>query len=1524
MKLLFCDDIKVDSFQLPKEVKDYFTINYYYNKDSVCETITLEAVDGNWKMDANVNMIIADGTKKPSNIMLKEYNYYSLYFADLNKYVMLHIVPDFEESIDIDVHTIPQITIGNTNTNVLYKTELIGATQAVIQRINNYFVIKNTNPQNNCVYVNKKLIQGVILNFGDVIFINGLRIIWMGKYFKINNPNNKVSVSGLRVNRSGKVRTIDYTPPTQTERNTKLFTENQLFFHTPRLQRKIELEEVKIDEPPEEDRNERMPMVLTMGATAVMGLTSAVTSISAVQGLLTGSGNKFGAILQLVVGFSMLISCILFPTLTDKWEKKRAAKKEKRRQERYSAYLDTKEENINKIIKKQESILHENNITLDEVSKRIQIKSESLWSREIIDDDFLTIRLGLGNLPAQVKINAPEEHFFMYDDNLRDRVLKIASEEREVKNVPITISMVKNKITPFILNTNFKQDYINSIMLQLMYYYSGVDLKIVLLTNELNKSKWEYVKYLPHNFSNVMDKRFFATNEDEMAQISIYLDQIYEKRLAECERNDDDTRRADDKADLYKNYSEYYLIITDDFKTVKNLPIIKRVLDSNKNIGFSLMIFGDSLKNLPSRLEKFIDIEENVSAIYSKENDKQIRLSPEYRANLNLKEYAKIVGNIPVLMKNAGNNLPTSLNFLDIYRAGRVDHLNILQRWHDNDPTISLNTVLGVKSDGKPIGLDLHEKYHGPHGLIAGTTGSGKSEFIITYVLSMAVNYSPEEVQFVLIDYKGGGLAGAFENREKGIKIPHLAGTITNLDTAEMNRTLVSINSELKRRQRKFNEARDALGESTIDIYKYQKLYREGKVKDPISHLFIICDEFAELKQQQPEFMEELVSTSRIGRSLGVHLILATQKPTGVVDDQIWSNSKFKVCLKVQTTGDSNEMLKKPDAAYIKEAGRFYLQVGNDELYELGQSAWAGAKYVPVDRVLNKIDDSIDFISNDGVIYKSVVDEIKQSETVNLGEQLTNVVKYLYNIGIRENKGFNYLWLPSISKEIYLNDILQKYKPTIEKYKFDAFLGEYDKPAKQEQGLYKLNINSSNTLISGIPNSGKENYISTLIYSLCAYHTPEELNLYILDFGSESLGAFNKFPHVGDFITSDEPDKVITQFQYLENQIRKRKELFSEYQGSYDEYCKNSGKTLPLIVTVLNAYESFMESCGQYDDALIRLIREGSKYGVVFILSTVSMNSVRTTVQEYFTNKVMLQVNDPFDYQFILGAQHGQVPAKAFGRGMTKIDDEVCEFQTAYITLNDNIIDLVKQTGKKFAEYYNVKAPEIKIIPKVIKLDSLFKFAKNLNRIPVGYARDDGDLTSFDFTKNNSLILGKNVTSDISFMASVIDLIDTIKGIKFNVFDFASSVSTDGNMSYYSLRYQEALNEIANDPKIFTVNLFIGIGNYKEVMDNQEEVLFNKIMNNINNYKNQVFIMFDNIDRFRNIANESWYNNINKNDGIWVGSDIDEQDVFVLNELTNYDVEEKLKDKIYVIENNKYKVVKGVGGKEDMEVDFFG
>jgi DNA segregation ATPase FtsK/SpoIIIE, S-DNA-T family len=204
-----------------------------------------------------------------------------------------------------------------------------------------------------------------------------------------------------------------------------------------------------------------------------------------------------------------------------------------------------------------------------------------------------------------------------------------------------------------------------------------------------------------------------------------------------------------------------------------------------------------------------------------------------------------------------------------------------------------------------------------------------------SFISSLAVNFHPYQVSFVLVDYKGGGMADAF------LELPHLAGSITNLQGNLASRALLALRSELQKRQAMLAQAR----ENHID--KYQRRYAQGELKEPLPRIIIIVDEFAELATEQPDFMKQLVSTVRVGGSLGVHLILATQKPAGVVSEEIWANTRFRICLRVARPEDSREVLRRPDAASISQPGRAYFQVGLDEVFELFQSAYGGAPYVP-------------------------------------------------------------------------------------------------------------------------------------------------------------------------------------------------------------------------------------------------------------------------------------------------------------------------------------------------------------------------------------------------------------------------------------------------------------------------------------------------------------------------------------------------------------------------------------------------
>ena len=246
-------------------------------------------------------------------------------------------------------------------------------------------------------------------------------------------------------------------------------------------------------------------------------------------------------------------------------------------------------------------------------------------------------------------------------------------------------------------------------------------------------------------------------------------------------------------------------------------------------------------------------------------------------------------------------------------------------------------------------------------------------------------------------------------------KLPHVAGVMTNLDNDQIMRSIQGIQSELTRRQKIFKAMQETCQKHVMHIDQYQQLYKAGVVSEPLSHILIIADEFAELKQQQPQFMEDLKKISRIGRSLGIHLLLATQKPSGIVDDQIWSNARFHVCLKVADRMDSVEMLKKDDAIYLKQAGMFYLQVGYDEWYVKGMGAWANAPYYEKTKHEPFAHRQISIISPTGepLFEKAVEEKTKSTMT-----QLEAIVNHIQICAQRSSQQATTLWLPPLSNDM--------------------------------------------------------------------------------------------------------------------------------------------------------------------------------------------------------------------------------------------------------------------------------------------------------------------------------------------------------------------------------------------------------------------------------------------------------------------------------------------------------------------------
>lgn len=1483
---------RIYNFVLPTKVSGNYWITDNDYLGNTRNLINVEEENGEWKIKSDFETKIMSGEHEIESAILKDYGLYFLKINTDNEYVILYCSPVVEkETAKLRIRDQKELLIGNDNrAPICYNHPLVSRQHARLMYSNGEWIIQDLNSKYG-TYVNNKAVTAQPLEYGDIIFVMGLKIVVLKDTIVINNLGNSLRLDTSIFEKVGPIIQKQIAFDNPDEEGIEFYKEDDYFYRAPRFKTGIEETVIAIDPPPGKEEEEKMPVLYTIGPMLTMAMMSMSMGYSSLMGVINGTADLGAALPSLLMSGAMLATMLLWPTLQRRYQKKQRKKKEAERQTKYMKYLESKKEKIQTEMKIQRQILIDNYLPLSQTKEIVYQKKRNLWEREIEQIDFLDLRLGVGSTELRGKINIPEEHFSLKNDNLLEEVYKVGASSRTLENVPVSLNFVQKNISAIIGTGSNKKQFIEGLVLQMLTYHSYEDLKIVVLTNEQNASNWEYIKVAPHNWNNSRKTRFFATNLDEAKAISLEL----EKEMQARKFKDNNGKMELNGAD-YHHYKPYYVIITDDYKMVRDIELVKDVSEMPVNYGFSLIVISPRLVNIPNECKTFISIGDRKSGVFENElvSNKQKEFNADFDPTLNMFECCKIIANIPIDIAKESRSLPSSVSFLEMYNVGMIDQLNILNRWKNNDPTKTLQASVGLDKSRELFKLDLHEKAHGPHGLIAGMTGSGKSEFIITYILSMALNYHPYEVSFVLIDYKGGGLTGAFENKETGMKLPHLAGTITNLDTVEMNRSLASIQSELRKRQRMFNEARDKLNESTIDIYKYQSLYRRGLVQKPISHLFIISDEFAELKDQRPEFMEQLISTARIGRSLGVHLILATQKPSGVVNDQIWSNSKFRVCLRVQDKSDSMDMIKCPDAAELKTTGRFYLQVGYNELFAMGQAAWAGAQYYPTEKRKKKVDQSINIVDNVGALIKSL--DTKQNDVIvqSKGEEITNIIKYIVEEAKKEEVSIEQLWLDRIPDTIYIDKLKEKYKYKTEKNIINPIIGEYDDPDNQSQNVLTLPLSKEgNTIVFGSAGNGKELMLSSIVYSCISTHDSKEINFYILDFGAETLTMFRNAPHVGEVILSTDAEKIANLFKMLNQIVEERKKIFVDYNGSYDFYINHGGKQIPMIAVIINNVEAFLETYNEYEELMGQMTRDCLKYGVVFIFSTNGPNTVRYRLRQNFKQNVVLQFNDPMDYSAVIPGVRKKEPSKAYGRGLILLDS-IFEFQTAYSYSEEKMTDYIKVICTKLNKICDYKAPRIPVLPDIVNQEAVKEKLGSLAQVPVGVAKETLEISTINLRDEFMFnITGDDITADPLFFKGLINNILAVNNTECIIFDSNSILEEISNERVYYSKDTcygsiDKLNEefTANNQEKTIICFLINVNSMLSKLSAIEKGKFTTLLTDSKKNGNIKYIIVDTIDTIKSINFEPWYkSNVDLSEGIWLGNGIGNQ--FTLKVTTN-------------------------------------
>ena len=1511
------------SLTLPEKIKGQYWLSDTDEAGNHRDLISIEAIDGVWMVKSNKTVTVLNSQNKAvASAVVQPMSFLSLKYHNSDERIVL-----FAESVEPTRQTFSKIVMLQADTLVIgrnadstmhFANQFVSGKHARLVFDGAHWSIYDLNSTNG-TYVNGYRVEAANLCPGDLIYIMGLKIVVGSNYFAVNNPDGLLTLQTISV--------APYQPQAiEAVENDVEVPEQECFYRSPRFYRDVERSEIHIDPPPQMQKVETVPLALMLGPSLTMGMTSLSTGILSLTNVMSNGGNITQALPTLLMSVSMLMGTILWPILTKRYEKKQRVKNELKRQKKYLAYLDEIRDEIKRCCKEQSDILNENLVDPNECVSRVCEVKSNLWERTILHSDFLRLRLGLGELPLEADVKCPDKKFTMEQDNLQDAMLSLGGEPKVLPRVPISLSLVEKFVSGVYGSKAECTNLIKTLILQMVALHSYDEVKLVLIADNVDH-EWDFVRFIPHFWNDEMTMRFFATTLDEVKELSVYLENALLSR-ADAEHRDGPPP------------APYYVVLVQDKKLAEKSDVLEQLLHYKNNSGFSLIYTAEALKDLPKEASSVVSINGASSCLFDREDTtgSSLTFTPDVVNEMVLHAVAEKLANIRLDMTSQRYALPNMITFMEMFNVGKIEHLNSLTRWKENNPTKTLQTPVGVDSYGGLFSLDLHEKFHGPHGLVAGMTGSGKSEFIITYILSLAVNYHPDEVAFILIDYKGGGLTGAFEDDERGIKLPHLAGTITNLDGAAVKRSLISIQSELRRRQAIFNEARKIANEGTMDIYKYQQLYRDKVVSEPVPHLFIISDEFAELKTQQPEFMEQLISAARIGRSLGVHLILATQKPSGVVDDQIWSNSKFRVCLKVQEKADSQDMIKCPDAAELSQTGRFYLQVGFNELFALGQSAWCGAEYVPTETVEKSVDNSIQVVDNIGHVLMSVRPAKKKNSTEKRVKQIVSVVKYLSDLANEEHISVRPLWLPPISPNIYVDALERKYGVRSLGMDLCPVVGEYDDPFNQKQSVLTIPFSAEgNCLIYGATGNGKSTMLTTIAYSLLKNHTADELNLYVMDFGSETLKVFEKAPQVGGVMTASTGEKTVNFFKMLHKEIERRKKLFSEYGGDFKSYCKNSGKTVPNIVVLLNNYAGFAEQHEDLMESFALLSRDGVKYGLYFAVTASNTNAVRYVVTQNFRMMMTMQLNDPLDYAVVVGKTEGLLPSKYKGRGLVALD-RVYEFQTAYCSEATDMFEFLSGFCADLRAQTTSFAKQIPVLPNVVRYADVEHAIKDVTFLPVGIAKKTLNAMGVGFGNRVVIpVVAGEIGQTVYFTREWMKVLNTVgKTVCVDAENLlsaedvaAAELIQDGFEEFIGDLFNEAVarNNTYKDAKMdpsaldgFERKVIVLMG-FKRLFnrlsaDGQEKLSL--ILAKTETMYKLHFVIVEGLSELNSFNYEEWYKKHLKGDeGVWVGDGVADQYLLKISKVTS-DLYAEIGDVYgYVVNRNRPTLVKLLSAAEE-------
>lgn len=1178
---------------------------------------------------------------------------------------------------EIPLRGLAELLIGRSpNCSLRLKNGRVSGSHAKLYQQNGKWHICDINSSNG-TYVNGKRISDQTLHEGDVILIGAHELLFSAGTLRVFGEKADVAVQ------------LDggQAQPKQQNRTAHERDEAKpypFFNRSPRLMREKPGGVIEIDPAPGiGSKPEINWLTVLLPPIGTLVLTLAVTVLTAMSPF------------SLAFTAPMMLMGIVVAVLNYQNQTKKYTQREELLRQRYDGYISSCESQLAQAAAQQTEAAAYPHPAPEQCVAMAGTLDRRLWERTLQDEDFLLLRMGIGEEPLCVEVHTPKVGFMLEESEFTYIPQQLAEKYRMVSGVPVCCDLRGEAALGIVGQRESTVRTAHALCVEAAALHGYDELKLVVLFPQAEREQWEWMRWLPHTWSAGRDLRYMACTKYDAAQMLTPLEEELKRRAGAGNGTWDNAATP----------SPHYLFLIADPSLLQDQPVADYLLRGDPNLAVSCLLLVRDLRQLPHNVRQIVNVAADSGKFYLRDRaGEQISFRPDRIPLRDCEIFARSIAPVRLPEKDSAQRLPNSVTFLQGYHVQRPDQLNIWEYWEDSCNYKSLSVPIGVRANGESFYFDIHEKAHGPHGLVAGMTGSGKSEMVQSWILSMALQFSPQDVAFILIDFKGTGLILPF------VDLPHLAGTISDLDT-NIGRNLIALRSEVQRRKALFDSVSTG-GQKVTEIAGYIKLYRAGKVKEPLPYLFVVIDEYAEFKAKFPEFTSEINTLFHVGRSLGVYIILMTQNPSGVVSGESESNVRFRWCLKVASPGASRETLGgHDDAAYITNPGRAYVRVGSDEILEPIQSFYSGAAYDPESDNVQSDPGLIAQIALDGRRVRAQQPAAQSSHKHRM-TQIEAVVRYIRAYTTRCHiPDARPIWRDRMPGTIYLPQLLEKSVPH-KSGELRPVIGMLDDPAAQTQRpLYLPLSRDGHAAIYGSPGSGKTVLLQTLTASVCMEYSPDEVNIYIMDFGGWSMGMFHSFPHVAVIANDNEEDKIQAIAKTMETELNRRKELFAhEGVGNLPDYLRMSGHKMPYLLLLIDNFAPVCKQYPQLEDFFIRLGQSGGNYGVYLVVTSGNTMALGYKLAQCVKTSLALELTDSSEYTSIIGKTGGLIPESLPGRGLFR-EDRVLEFQTALpaqTSEGGTYVTTIRALGEKLSAHWGAnRAEAVAVMPDVVSLEQI-------------------------------------------------------------------------------------------------------------------------------------------------------------------------------------------------------------------------